>query len=266
MRPAACVTLSWDDGHPLDMRIADLMLRHGLRGTFYVPRNAERGVLTAVQIRQLSRTFEIGAHTLGHILLTRTSDQNARQEILGGKQWLEDVTGKPCSLFCPPGGRYGKRHLPMIERAGYSGLRTVELLSFDWPRRLGSLLSMPTTVQGWPHDGRSYLQNAVKRAALRNLWRYIVHGRAVDWPELSRVLLAEVLREGGVFHFWAHSWEIEDCNAWDRLADLMRVLADCREQALALTNAEVCQLFASLGPTPVVRKASSVVPESVINP
>jgi len=42
-------SLSVDDGHPLDLRIADRLVRHGLRASFYLPiRNAEGApVMTA---------------------------------------------------------------------------------------------------------------------------------------------------------------------------------------------------------------------------
>ena len=245
MQPAMCVTLSWDDGHPLDSRIAEMMSRHHLRGTFYIPRTSEHGTMSAAQIRELSQTFEVGAHTLGHVVLTRANDRRAREEIFGARKWLEDITGKPCLLFCPPGGRYAARHLRMIEQAGYCAVRTVELLSLDWPRQKGALLSMPTSVQAWSHDARSYLQNIAKRGSFRNLWRYMARGRAADWPELSRVILAEAHQEGGVFHLWAHSWEIEDCQTWKRLDDVMRFLADWRHNAPALTNGEVCGVAAS---------------------
>jgi hypothetical protein len=243
------MTLSWDDGHPLDMRVADLMLRHGLRGTFYVPRTAERGTMIEAQIRELSNVFDVGAHTLGHVVLTRTSDRQAYLEIAGAKHWIEDVTGRPCPLFCPPGGRYAERHLRMIERAGYRAIRTVELLSLDWPRRAGALLAMPTTVQAWSHDARSYVQNAVKRGALRNLWRYVAYGRAVDWPALSHMLVAETLLRGGVFHLWAHSWEIDEAGAWQRLDDVLRFLGEQRDAMPALTNMEVCSLISPQGAT-----------------
>lgn len=39
----AVATSSWDDGHPLDLRVADLLARCGVKGTCYVPvRNPER--------------------------------------------------------------------------------------------------------------------------------------------------------------------------------------------------------------------------------
>src|SRR5688500_11915407 len=37
VRKAAIVTTSWDDGHPLDIRLAEMLARHGVAGTFYVP-------------------------------------------------------------------------------------------------------------------------------------------------------------------------------------------------------------------------------------
>ncbi|MEW6450488.1 MAG: polysaccharide deacetylase family protein [Pseudomonadota bacterium] len=240
MHPAMCVTLSWDDGHPLDLRIADMMSRHHLRGTFYVSRTAECGTMSAAQIRELSQTFEVGAHTLSHVVLTQAHDRRAHEEIFGARKWLEDITGKPCSLFCPPSGRYSGRHLRMIEQAGYRAVRTVELLSLDWPRQEGALLSMPTSVQAWSHSTRSYLQNIAKRGSFQNLWRYLAHGRAADWPELSRIIFAEARRHGGVFHLWAHSWEIEGCQAWGRLDDVMRFLTDRHHETSALTNGEVC--------------------------
>jgi hypothetical protein len=245
MRPATYLTLSWDDGHPLDLRVADLMLRHNLRGTFYIPRVSEHDRMPIAKIRELSEVFEVGAHTLRHAILTRADDRQAWQEIYGGKRWLEDITGKSCSLFCPPAGRYAKRHLRMVERAGYQAVRTVELLSLDWPRCAGQLLSLPTSVQVWPHGGRSYVQNAIKRGAFTNLWRYVAHGRPIDWPELSRSLFSKALKQGGVFHLWAHSWEIEDCGAWQRLDDLMRFFAEQADQAPALTNGEVCRMSTS---------------------
>jgi hypothetical protein len=42
----AFLTASWDDGHPLDFRIADMLERYGLTGTFYVPSRAETTVMS----------------------------------------------------------------------------------------------------------------------------------------------------------------------------------------------------------------------------
>ncbi len=45
MKPATFITTSWDDGHPLDFRVAELLSKYGLRGTFYIPMIAENHIL-----------------------------------------------------------------------------------------------------------------------------------------------------------------------------------------------------------------------------
>src|SRR5919112_349715 len=84
MSPQAFITTSWDDGHPLDLRLAELLAKYGLRGTFYVPMIAPNGTMTPAQMRELSAAgAEIGAHTLHHAVLTRASEQEAWEEISG---------------------------------------------------------------------------------------------------------------------------------------------------------------------------------------
>ena len=56
--PATYITTSWDDGHPLDLRVAELLSEYHLQGTFYVPIAAEAGTITPVQVRQMKRTAE----------------------------------------------------------------------------------------------------------------------------------------------------------------------------------------------------------------
>jgi peptidoglycan-N-acetylglucosamine deacetylase len=241
MTSATYITTSWDDGHPLDLHVAELLAKHGIRGTFYVPKSAEHGTMTMAQARELGRAFELGAHTLHHIVLTSATEQQAWQEIAGSKSWLEDNTGSPCLLFCPPKGRYDGRHLEMIRRAGYFGLRTAELVSLDFPRRQAGLLVMPTTLQAYPHPLLAFAKNAIKRAAFGNLWRFVVHGRSTDWPALALSLLQQSLKCGGVFHLWGHSWELQETGQWQRLDEALRCMSEFAIQAPSLTNGQICQ-------------------------
>src|SRR5579872_2823021 len=64
MKSPTYITTSWDDGHPLDLRVADLLARYGIAGTFYVPATTAMGTMSAAQFRELIPNFEIGAHTL----------------------------------------------------------------------------------------------------------------------------------------------------------------------------------------------------------
>src|SRR5438270_8257802 len=143
MEREAFITTSWDDGHPSDVRMAELLARYGLRGTFYIPRTAGMDMLSAAALRDLAGSFEVGGHTIRHVTLTEVSDADARREIAESKAWLEGATGRPCPMFCPPRGKYRRRHLDLIREAGYAGVRTVELLSLDFPRPTAGLLLLP---------------------------------------------------------------------------------------------------------------------------
>jgi len=237
-----CMTTSWDDGHPLDQRVADLLAKYDLQGTFYIPVETERGILTRDQIRQLSNIFEIGAHTLHHVNLTSLPDQLARKEIFESKQWVEDVTGKPCLTFCFPMGKFRKKHLAFVKNAGYVAARSVELMSIDFPRHESGILIMPTTVQAFPHTPLNYLRNIAKRVTYRSLMNYVIHTRRWDsnWVRIAESLLGRAITCGGVFHLWGHSWEIEEYNQWQQLEEVFNLMSEYKKQALYLTNLEVC--------------------------
>src|SRR4029077_2605421 len=130
------MTTSWDDGHPLDMRVAEMLAKRGLTGTFYVPRSNQKPVMDRSQILELSKSFEIGAHTLEHVRIDRLSDAEARLQLSGSREWIEELTGQSCRLFCFPGGKFRNRQLPLVRQAGYQAARTVELLSAASPRRV----------------------------------------------------------------------------------------------------------------------------------
>ena len=163
------VTTSWDDGHPLDLRVAELLARYGLQGTFYVPMTSERPTMTASQVREIAACFEVGAHTLHHADLTTLDDAAAGAEIAGSKAWVEDVVGAACPCFCFPKGHFRRGHLALARGAGISVVRTTELLSLDRPRRRDGLLVMPTTVQARPHSPAVYARNSAKRGAVRGM-------------------------------------------------------------------------------------------------
>jgi len=254
--PTAYITTSWDDGHPHDFRIAEMLARHGLPGTFYIPREIPSGAMSEAQVRELSKSFEIGAHTLHHVDLYDTGDPTARQEIAGSKAWVEDVTGQPCPMFCPPRGHFRPAHRLMCEEAGYLGLRTVEFMSLDLPRPAGALRIMPTTLQAFPHGPVRYLRNFAKRFAPRNLALYVLRGRG-NWEQAADRLLSHTLARGGVFHLWGHSWEIEEANLWEPLDRVLALMGQYAKQAATPTNGALCApatIAASPSPSPLLSR------------
>jgi peptidoglycan/xylan/chitin deacetylase (PgdA/CDA1 family) len=235
------ITTSWDDGHPMDFRLAELLTKYNIRGTLYVPRRSQRPTINESSIRKLSQDFEIGAHTMNHISLITIPPERARPEIMDSKLWIESVTGQECKMFCFPGGKFSSVHVDAVREAGFLGARTTEFLSTSFPRPTSGVLEMPTTIQARQHRPQAYLRNTVKRAALKNLWTYVSKGWSLDWPDLAAALIRESKTHGGVFHLWGHSWEIDDQSQWSRLEDVLSFLSQFADQAVFMTNSEVCE-------------------------
>ena len=234
------MTTSWDDGDARDGRVADLLERYGLSGTFYVPRRAPNTVMADAEVRRLAERFEIGAHTLTHPRLTTLDETRARDEIVGSKKWVEDLTGRPCTMFCPPEGKFLPLHRGIARDAGYQGFRTVELMSVSAPTRQDDLLVMPTSIQAQPHPRSAYLRNALKRRSIRGLYNFALAGASADWSTLAKRMVARVAKVGGVFHLWGHSWEIDAFGQWGPLESVLECMASHRATLSAKSNSELC--------------------------
>ena len=251
------LTTSWDDGHVLDFRIAELLSKYRLTGTFYIPRAAPTGTMSEHHVRELSGDFEIGAHTLDHLFLTEIDINRAHEQITGSKDWVEQVTGQACNIFCPPAGKFTGNHLKLIKAAEFSAVRSVEYMSLDHPRALDGLLMIPTTMQANPTPAGAYVRNFIKRFALRNLWTWILHARSPVWSDNVRRLLRATVRAGGVFHLWGHSWEIQQEHQWDRLEYVLKLMSEVTDKAPCVTNGELCRRSVSKDPAAALRYAAA---------
>jgi peptidoglycan/xylan/chitin deacetylase (PgdA/CDA1 family) len=226
------VTTSWDDGHELDVRLAAELSDRGMTGTFYVAPEcreipaAKR--LTANQLRELAHGFEIGAHTLTHPRLPSISLDEARREIVEGKDALEAMIGQPVRSFCYPYGAYGDAHPPLVRAAGFIMARTVERFCTGTPE---NLFEMGTTIHAYRHlvDGPQILR--------RSRWPRHAAGMWHNWELLGRRLFKETQATGGVFHLWGHSWEVDANDDWARLRRILDEISN--EDVVFVTNGEL---------------------------
>jgi peptidoglycan/xylan/chitin deacetylase (PgdA/CDA1 family) len=234
--PRLIVTTSWDDGHPEDARLADLLEEFGLRGTFYVaPQNRERPVMGAPALRELAQRFEIGGHTMTHPPLTALAEDELRAEVQDGKRALEDILGSEVAMFCYPRGRHSRRVRRAVAAAGFRGARTtLEFITAPPP----DPWRMPTTLQAYPHGTWTRLRHGVRVGNWRGLARLLRAGAGTDWTELALAFFRRALSQGGVWHLWGHSWELSEHGLWD---DLRAVLGEVarRPDAEYLTNGQI---------------------------
>jgi peptidoglycan/xylan/chitin deacetylase (PgdA/CDA1 family) len=157
-------TSSWDDGHPNDVRVADLLTQYSLPGTFFIPTSNSEGmpVLNGIDLRSISEEFEIGSHTLSHIYLNSVEALEANRQIVEGKSRLEQDLGFQVHGFCYPGGKQNSAIRGMVEKAGFFYARGVTNLDTAPTDRF----RMPTTIQFFPHPRKVFVKNYLTRGGL----------------------------------------------------------------------------------------------------
>jgi peptidoglycan/xylan/chitin deacetylase (PgdA/CDA1 family) len=216
---------SWDDGHPLDERLGDLLDRFGLRATFFVPiRNCEgRPVLSTDALRSLDKRFEIGSHTLDHVSLPGLPQGECVRQIVEGKIALEQRLGHTVDGFCYPRGKWNRSVRKAVETAGCSYARTVENLWLDSGE---DKFSIPTSMQIFPHGKQLLLRNYLLYCHHVSRFRAITIGlQSNSWLDFVVRLLDADLNEKSVLHIWGHSWEIEEQGLWAELEEMFSIIA-----------------------------------------
>jgi peptidoglycan/xylan/chitin deacetylase (PgdA/CDA1 family) len=212
------VTTSWDDGHILDKKLALLLQKYNLKGTFYIsPKNSEfkkDDLLDNSEILALSKNFEIGAHTMTHPRLPYITKEEAKKEIEDSKVFLENIIGRPVTSFCYPRGEYLPFHKEMVKDAGFSLARTVRRFITD---TAFDPYELHTTIHAYRH------YSDITKIAKHTRYNPITFlDYYLNWDRFAISLFEKTKREGGVFHLWGHSWEIEKFGTW---ASLERVFA-----------------------------------------
>jgi peptidoglycan-N-acetylglucosamine deacetylase len=220
-----------------------MLEERNLCGSFYVPLLGYDGrpTMGPGSLRALAaQGHELGAHGVSHHTLPKFRAKELTREVQLCKTHLEDSVGEEVLMFCYPKGRYSARVIHEVKKAGYAGARTTEMLghrlNFD-PYR------MSTTIQVYPHKKTQYLRN-MGRAFHPGRALYFAADlrRACDWVELAKATFDRVLQDGGVWHLYGHSWEIEELNLWGDLAIVLGYVSK-RPDVIYVTNREVLKFL-----------------------
>lgn len=240
----AIVTVSWDDGHPSDLRVAELMAKHRIRGTFYIPASDGKDVLgkpvlNAVELRVLGTMgMDIGSHTVSHANMITC--QEPLHELLESKRRLEEATSNPVHSFSYPGGAFNYKISLLAREAGFKLARTTVAMrtacEFD-------PLRMPVTLKFHPRSRMIHLGQLLKTTNLRGLLNWSFKwGLEIYLEDLIDHMIEYVSHEGGIFHMWGHSWEIDSMNLWRRLESVLEHLGN-RPNVNYVTNYEALELI-----------------------
>jgi peptidoglycan/xylan/chitin deacetylase (PgdA/CDA1 family) len=210
-----------------------------MRGTFYVPLQPFDGhpALSADDLRSLcAEGFEVGGHGIAHENMSQISLQKATHVVQTCKAVLEDTVGQRLRMFCYPNGRYSHHVVEALKTAGYEGARTVCLLATEVSY---GPFDLPTTAQVYPHTRTEYLRNITRARSLGRLYDYVAHlSLDNDWIEIGKKLFDRVLKYGGIWHLWGHSWEIQHLGLWDEMQQMLDYVCS-RDDVLYLNNGDV---------------------------
>lgn len=127
---AGCAALTFDDGFVDNLdNLAPLLAQHNAPATVFVvsgwlgrrvPWAPWTRILTGEEVAELSRsTVEIGAHTVTHPDLTRLSFEQAKGEMQGSREQLEQLLARPVEVLAYPWGRASSQTREACREAGY---------------------------------------------------------------------------------------------------------------------------------------------------
>ena len=235
------VTTSWDDGHKLDIKLSHLLNKYKIASTIYVsPRNREwkkSDLLSNNQIKSLSNYLEIGAHTMTHPVLTAISQSEAYKEIKDSKIYLEKLLAKEVKMFAYPKGQYNQNIKELTKIAGFLGARTINTYRTAPPN---DFFKMGTTNHS--------VNRSVSRSlllSLANNFRFIPYSFYNDWVSVSCKTFDIVQKYGGIWHFWGHSWQIEENDWWESLEKVLKYVSK-RSGFYYLTNGDILEYLNKL--------------------
>jgi peptidoglycan/xylan/chitin deacetylase (PgdA/CDA1 family) len=116
------VLITFDDGNVSDCEIAlPALVDRGLKGIFFViaARIGKPGYVGRDHIEQLvNKGMEIGSHGMEHRPWRRMDQSTMQLEIVGARQILEEIVGRPVMKAACPFGAYDRRSLSRLRETG----------------------------------------------------------------------------------------------------------------------------------------------------
>jgi peptidoglycan/xylan/chitin deacetylase (PgdA/CDA1 family) len=150
-RKPTIVSLTFDDAVETQRIAADLLARHGLRASFYVPSGlvGEGGYLTWDDLSMFAeRGHEIGGHTASHVRLPDVALDEARREIVTDRHTLIERGLNPMTFSYP----YGKQSAEvegLVREAGYVAARGIGGMVETVPPADPYRLRAPHSARTW---------------------------------------------------------------------------------------------------------------------
>lgn len=226
---AKALTLSYDDGVEQDIRLVDIMKKHGLKGTFnlnsglYAPEGTvyppgqfhRRMTLKMTQDLFKDSGMEVAVHGYTHPFLEQLPVHQCNYEVLQDRMSMEKDFDCIVRGMAYPFGTYSDQVVNVLKACGIAYSRTVESTRrFDIPT---DWLRMPATC----------------------------HHNDPKLMELAHSLVERpVNRAPELFYLWGHSYEFEINDNWNVIEEFAEYIGN-RDNIWYATNIEVYDYVAA---------------------
>ena len=172
---------SWDDGNVKDLQVMEMLLKYGMKGTFFMNRNSQM----ITRLRELEvKGMEIGSHSWSHPPLYNSTPKRVLDELVEMRRFLEKEVQHPVISFA-----YPFNYQPAYDLDGNYVLRSM--------RQAGYWSGRATTT------GDNSIDSIPEPLAMRPNFHFKVGG--VKTKEKLEQLLQ---KPGSILYIWGHSYEL----------------------------------------------------------
>jgi len=217
------LTLSYDDGPIQDIRMMDILNRHGIKATFnintglYCPedftRQNNRGAMKLSEAKALyiGSGHEVAVHTVHHLFLDRLKSDEVIMEVMCDRQNIEAQYGTLARGLAYPYGTCNDEVIDILKKCGICYARTGrETEEFWFPK---NWLALDPTCH---HNNPRLMELAQKFVEQKS--RHI----GQNW----------------LFYLFGHTYEFDNDNNWDRI-EAFAAYVGGREDIWYATNIEI---------------------------
>ena len=217
------LTLSYDDNVVQDIRLMEILDKHGIKATFnintgmYVPEDTVReqyyGRMKLSEAVALYKDsgHEVAVHGLTHPALNKLPSDERLMEVLEDRKNITQQYGSLARGMAYPGGTYNQAVIEDLARCGICYARTIK----------------STEQVNFPEN---WLE-----------WHPTCHHKNPKLMEITRRFVDEAPRYGNVnwlFYVWGHSFEFDKDDNWHVIEEFAQY-AGGKEDIWYATNIEI---------------------------
>jgi peptidoglycan/xylan/chitin deacetylase (PgdA/CDA1 family) len=217
------IFFTWDDGHPDDFRLKDLHEQYAFPCILFVPAKNREGisVMNSSDLRRINSTIvDIGSHTYNHIYLTELTREGAKEEILNGKTYLEDILGKSVPHFCLPGGKYNKTIIKDALKINKT-VRTANTMCIKQQYPVVNPM-----FHFYSRSFRSIALNSIKHCSISVFCQLAEYTRRFNYFDFIHkyIQFANSYNLNEDIILYGHSWELTKYELWGELNTLFKFI------------------------------------------